>query len=1096
MSSQLSAKAKHEFSSGDMSRGNEVFSEGRIKTTSAGQLGVLAEARGSRGEIYDLALSFRRLASRELGVFCDCHRFFDGHLCKHLWALLRTIDQDYLLQLANHSNLEIFECDPDQVDIGRPLPHRNTRSQAKTQPHWRNQLFSVTASTSQANRRPEYGTKPAKHWFVMALSDFIDHKRIPIHLYHSTQKADGNWGSRSRLRIETSEPSEKLLTAPDERRCCSMLQLQHVNRNEYYRPPRYQLTLSNDLVKETLQALCSTGRFGWSSDASNYLADFHPFAFDDSGVWEFSLTVTQADQQLLVQPTLSRDVEASDKSMSIRQECDVSQVVGVCDSGAVFFENSAGLVAPEACSALRTWRQQEALKVPASELSELIEALNNIPDSLNLDLDESLGVSFETEELKPKLKLTPSEILGDKYVHAEILMCYGDQEVGCQENQSGCWDPEQKTIIPRDFEREHSYLLQLDAVAFRPVQTHLCAAAELELHRRHIVETVTTLTEKGWDVIAEGIRVRRPSTINIEVTSNEDWFDLHGDVKFDEQHASLPALLKALQKGDHFVVLDDGSKGILPEEWLGRLGGISSTGETQGDSIRFRPTQALLLDSLLAEHQNVTKDRNFSKWCKKLEAFSGVKPAKEPRSFKGELRPYQQQGLGWFKFLQEFQLGGCLADDMGLGKTIQVLAMLERRRSRRIPKGQNKKPSIVVVPKSLIFNWLDEAARFTPKLQVLDYTGIERKQSLANQPDFDVLLTTYSTMRIDIESLQKRDFDYAILDEAQAIKNPNSQVAKAARLLKSDHRLGMTGTPVENSLGDLWSLFEFLNPGMLTAKAAKYFNKSKENSDLRLKALGQALRPFLLRRTKQEVLTELPEKTEQTLLCEMTPKQTKLYKELREHYRLRLAKKVKEEGLAKVKIHVLEALLRLRQVACDPRLVDPESQVRGAKLDLLRDSIQELISEGHKVLVFSQFTTLLGLVRNDLKQAKIPFEYLDGKSRKRAESVRRFQENDAASVFLISLKAGGHGLNLTAANYVFILDPWWNPAVEAQAIDRAHRMGQQNAVTAYKLIAKDSVEDKIVKLQKSKRDLADAIVHSEEGIMGSLTAQDLQLLLG
>ncbi len=369
-----------------------------------------------------------------------------------------------------------------------------------------------------------------------------------------------------------------------------------------------------------------------------------------------------------------------------------------------------------------------------------------------------------------------------------------------------------------------------------------------------------------------------------------------------------------------------GTQGMLPEEWLKRYGGLIELGEQDEDTLKFAPSQALLLDSLLAEQDHVQVDRQFDKFRQKLRSFAGVEPAQEPKAFSGELRSYQRDGLGWLGFLREFRFGGCLADDMGLGKTVQVLAMLESRRLRRMPTGQKRPPSLVIVPKSLVFNWIDEAARFTPRLRVLDYTGLDRVERLANTDRCDLMVTTYGVLRRDIVQLRETQFDYAILDESQAIKNANSQAAKACRLLQADHRLAMTGTPVENHLGELWSLFEFLNPGMLGRSRA--FNslakngRSRDEDDTTLPMLAKALRPFLLRRTKDQVLKELPEKSEQTLHCEMTPKQRKLYDELRDYYRASLAKRVEEVGLKKSKIHVLEALLRLRQAACHPGLID------------------------------------------------------------------------------------------------------------------------------------------------------------------------------
>ena len=568
---------------------------------------------------------------------------------------------------------------------------------------------------------------------------------------------------------------------------------------------------------------------------------------------------------------------------------------------------------------------------------------------------------------------------------------------------------------------------------------------------------------------------------------------------------------------------------------------LAKFGQVEDDKIRFRPSQAMLLDAML-DAQQVSFDKGFKAIRKKLRSFTGVKPKSPPKGFQGTLRQYQSEGLGWLHFLREFGLGGCLADDMGLGKTIQVLSLLESRRTRKVDaaksdsgvgkkttaKGKGgklakatkstkqkaeslseivvaaqfkRKPSIVVVPKSLIFNWIEEAAKFTPRLRIVNYTGTGRKAVIEEAlaaGGFDVLITTYGTMRKDIAELSLIEFDYAILDESQAIKNSKAQCAKSSRLLRADHRLAMTGTPIENHLGELWSLFEFLNPGMLggSTNFAKLTNQKKNNEEEReatLGALAKAIQPFMLRRTKEQVLTDLPPKTEQTLYCDMLPAQKKAYDELKEYYRVKLAKKVETDGIGRSKIQVLEALLRLRQVACDPRLVDKGSKP-GAKLELLGQQISEVASEGHKVLVFSQFTSFLALVKDQFDAQGICYEYLDGKSSKRAASVKRFQEDESVSAFLISIKAGGHGLNLTAADYVYILDPWWNPAVEAQAIDRAHRMGQQNPVIAYRMICRDTVEEKIVSLQQSKRDLADKIVRSDESLIRSMTADDLQIL--
>jgi SNF2 family DNA or RNA helicase len=406
---------------------------------------------------------------------------------------------------------------------------------------------------------------------------------------------------------------------------------------------------------------------------------------------------------------------------------------------------------------------------------------------------------------------------------------------------------------------------------------------------------------------------------------------------------------------------------------------------------------------------------------------------------------------------------------------------------------------MVVVPRSLVFNWQQEAAKFAPQLRVLDHAIADRLKTTDHFQDFDLILTTYGTLRNDVAQWRDIRFDYVILDEAQAIKNASSESAKAARLLRADHRLALSGTPVQNHLGELWSLLEFLNPGMLGASRA--FASLTEKTDRAASAdarqfLANALRPFILRRTKSQVAADLPEKFEQTIFCELDKPQRALYDELKEHYRQSLLGQIDRVGLGKSKLQVLEALLRLRQAACHPGLLN-KSRVDdpSAKLDTLIPRLAELADEGHKTIVFSQFTSFLAILRKKLDDQGAVYEYLDGKTRDRQQRVDRFQTDENCKLFLISLKAGGLGLNLTAAQYVFLLDPWWNPAVEAQAIDRAHRIGQTRQVFAYRLIAKDTVEEKVLKLQQSKRELADAIINADNALISKLGREDLELLL-
>jgi SNF2 family DNA or RNA helicase len=491
----------------------------------------------------------------------------------------------------------------------------------------------------------------------------------------------------------------------------------------------------------------------------------------------------------------------------------------------------------------------------------------------------------------------------------------------------------------------------------------------------------------------------------------------------------------------------------------------------------------------LAEQGAVNVDEKFAAARESLRAFDRIAPKDPPDGFIGTLRPYQMLAQGWFEFLRTLGFGGCLADDMGLGKTIQVLALLEHRRQL------NSGPSLIVVPRSLVFNWTAEARKFAPKIRVLDQSHSQRQKGTDHLTDFDLVLTTYGTLRRDAAFLKDFEFDYVVLDEAQAIKNATTEAAKAVRLLNGKHRLALSGTPIENHLGELWSLFDFLNPGML-GRIGRFSSLAQDADADQRTLLAAAVRPFILRRTKRQVAPELPERIEQTIIVELDADQRKSYDELREYYRKMLLNKIDTDGIGKSQMVILEALLRLRQAACHPGLIDKaRANEPSAKLEELLTRLVSATESNERVLVFSQFTSLLAILKTRLKQAKIDFLYLDGKTRDRQSLVDQFQSGTGPSVFLISLKAGGVGLNLTAARTVYLLDPWWNPAVEAQAIDRTHRIGQQQTVFATRLITADTVEQKVLELQAKKKGLADAIVNADNAGISSLTREDLELLL-
>jgi SNF2 family DNA or RNA helicase len=482
-----------------------------------------------------------------------------------------------------------------------------------------------------------------------------------------------------------------------------------------------------------------------------------------------------------------------------------------------------------------------------------------------------------------------------------------------------------------------------------------------------------------------------------------------------------------------------------------------------------------------------------------------------PKNFKGELRPYQKAGYDWFYFLRKWNFGGCLADDMGLGKTIQTLALLQKVKEDAAEALIAKdlfdstaaatvhQPSLIVMPTSLIYNWLREAQKFTPELKVIVYTGSLRDKNLDQFAHADVVLSTYGIIRMDIDLFKSFYFHYIILDESQIIKNPISKISRSVRSLKSKYKLVLSGTPVENSVLDLWSQMSFVNPGLLGNH--HFFNDNfvipidkKQDFD-KAEKLQSIIKPFILRRTKQQVASELPPKTENIYYSDMSPAQEELYEETKSYYRNEILKMIAEQGIGKSHIYLLQGLNKLRQIANHPKMVDELYEGDAGKFSDVIHTLENIMTKGHKVLVFSQFVKHLKIFKDYFEQQNIDFAYLDGSTTNREEVVNHFKQDEEKQVFLISIKAGGVGLNLTEADYVFILDPWWNPAVEQQAIDRTHRIGQKNNVFIYKFITRNTVEEKILALQGRKKQIADSLIITEESFIKTLTAQDIKAIL-
>jgi non-specific serine/threonine protein kinase len=609
---------------------------------------------------------------------------------------------------------------------------------------------------------------------------------------------------------------------------------------------------------------------------------------------------------------------------------------------------------------------------------------------------------------------------------------------------------------------------------------------------------VPSLTEDGYEIFGEDTltlaRVNRGQpTVQLSISSGLDWFDVKTVVNFGDTDASLQEIRRSLRKKIRYVKLADGTIGELSEQWVRKYQHLFGLGQQVDDGVRFSSQQLSLVDQLVAIADQAHADGTFQAKTEKLHALEAIEPQQLPENFVGELRPYQKAGYDWLHFLHRNGFGGCLADDMGLGKTVQVLTFLAA-----IREADDQARFLIVVPRSLLVNWEREAAKFTPGLGVQRHFGAGRKKQQIHYPDSEIVLTTYGTMRQDIQELRKIKWTCLILDESQAIKNPTSQTAKCARLLSAKHRLVMTGTPVENNTFELWSQMTFINPGLLGS--LDYFKKhfagpiERDQDELAADQLRKMVFPFILRRTKAQVAPELPPRTERVMFTDMLPAQRRFYDRTRDAYRNALLGQIEEDGLQGSRMKILEGLLRLRQISNHPKLIDPDFRGSSAKLDSLITHLVAIEAGGHKVLVFSQFVSMLSLVCKELDARKLAYMYLDGQTRDRQEQVDTFQARDDIPFFLISLKAGGVGLNLTAADYVVHIDPWWNPAVEMQATDRSHRIGQDKPVFVYKLIARDSVEEKIMTLQERKRELVNMLISTEASFFKSVTADDVQAL--
>jgi superfamily II DNA or RNA helicase len=1014
---------------------------------------IAAVSNGSRHD-HEVELDLRGLAKPgeppTVVAWCPCTDFRHAGRCAHVTAVLAHLT-------AGSSRPPALPAQQLVAGSGPVFPSR---------PPWERRLRSIAGHAERlaasAPKRPSNLPEGRAVELVLALDGaHTEREGAPVFgLWGSWPRANGTIGTLRRVPIDDLDDLAGLIplgmpTAP-------FTILQHASR-----PPwsggRHARTADAGVLRLIVPELAALGALRITRGDKRPEQGLRW----STGVWRFEIVGEVEDGRLRLRPMLSDGISRRAPAEAL-----------YATEGLVVF---ADLLAPfETNPATVTWFKRGGLiEVPAEDVEPAIELAAQIVGRANLALPAGLAWPVETLELRPRLVV---QLQGSRVV------VRGEARYGALGNALGVGaeqivDEVERRLIRRDLLAEGVLAERLEA---------LLEAAGEPLGVEAVAALATTLDAGGWELSFGGKRLRIARTPQLGVATGVDWFDLSVAVSFGDE-VSLTGDQALALAGQTTVDLPDGSVGLVTEGLAGLLGKLERLARPGPDGARrLNDLDVLLLDELAAERAQLELDGGAQAARARLLELAKAEPMAEPPGFVGVLRPYQRVGAGWLVALERAGIGGCLADDMGLGKTVQVLAFLAARRS------QARGPSLVVAPRSLVETWLSEARRFVPEMEAVDLSRADREQQLERLAPGTIAITTWGVLRRDAPQWANEHFDVVVFDEAQAAKNRDAVSSKAGRALDARVRIALTGTPIENHLGELGAIVELVNPGMVGRfeSLSLLAGARREADSDELAGLARALRPILLRRRKDDVLPDLPPRTEQVLLCELSGRQERLYRALLARTRREVLERVKTQGMGRSAFHVLEALLRLRQAACHPGLIDPSHAAEGGgKLELLLERLAELAEEGHKALVFSQFTSLLDLVEPRLEHAHIGFTRLDGRTRDREARIRRFREDPECVVFLVSLKAGGVGLTLTEASYVFLLDPWWNPAAEAQAIDRTHRIGQERPVFAYRLVARDTIEERILALQEQKRALADAVLAGDRGPLASLGIDELEALL-
>ncbi len=705
-----------------------------------------------------------------------------------------------------------------------------------------------------------------------------------------------------------------------------------------------------------------------------------------------------------------------------------------------------------------------------------------------------LTIDEPEEKKKIFLNFPPGSPVLDIRENFQCAMLFVDYPQGIRIRALDSTNPvfysEKNTELLRNMEEEKTYfnvLKKSGAVFQGTVET------EWYLPSTRLYKILEELENEGWLLEVKGKWLQTRASIRFNVSVDKNGIRVSGYIESAKKKAGLESVMDSLTKNLSYCDVDGETLCLIPRESITELKVLLERGERVGGNILFKETEFPVVSRFVSRNQTAETDSGFKALCRFEEDYEGIQAVPVPKEMEEILRPYQKQGFYWLASLQKHEtFNGFLADDMGLGKTIQVLTLLLSLYEDETPNP----PSLLVVPTTLIFNWELEISRFANRLKYKIHAGKEREETL-DPGGFHLVITSYAILRRDVELFKETGWNYLILDEAQAVKNPEAQITQAVKSISSLNRLSLSGTPVENSPLDLWSHFDFLMPGFLGPLKEFSSRFSQGNKEL-LKELSLRTKPFILRRLKSQVCTELPPKTEITLYCKWKEDQREAYEAALASGKKKLKQIQSDEGVKNKTFHILEVILRLRQIACHPALACAPRDVpwQSGKLDQILYTADEILSEGHKILIFSQFAGHLKQVRKAFHEKGFVTYYLDGETRDRGDVVKAFTGEERACAFFLTLKAGGFGLNLTEASYVFLLDPWWNPFVESQAIDRSYRIGQTQPVTVYRFITRSSIEEKVMKLQESKKAVEKILIQEADMDSVPLTEEMLENLLG